>query len=220
MFMAQKNIPHYNQFAGQRKHRIEALSDGVFAIALTLLVLDIKVPVAGTIKSEMELIGSFFTLMPEFLAYLTSFLTLGIFWTGQSAQFHFIEKSDRNLNWISLVFLAFVSLLPFSTAFLSEHITFKFALAVYWLNIFFLGLLMYLNWTYAYKHNFISTIESDKKTISYLIKKRIIVAQSLYLAGALLCFINTYLSIAVIIAIQFSYAFAIFNSKWHTSGKT
>ena len=158
--------------------------------------------------------------MPKFLTYLLSFMTLGIFWTGQSAQFHFIEKSDRNLNWIALVFLSLVSLLPFSTAFLSEYIVYRYAVAVYWLNLFLLGLLMYINWVYAYRHNFISVEGSDKKTISYLIKKRIIVAQSLYLAGALLCFINTYLSIAVIISIQFSYAFAIFNRKRNTSVKT
>ena len=57
MLMTQKNIPHYNQFTGQRKHRIETLSDGVFAVALTLLVLDIKIPVAEGINSESELIA-------------------------------------------------------------------------------------------------------------------------------------------------------------------
>ena len=73
----------YNRIAGQRITRIEALSDGVFAIAMTLLVLDIKVPISESITSEKQLIDTFLTLTPKLLTYFLSFMTLGIFWTGQ-----------------------------------------------------------------------------------------------------------------------------------------
>lgn len=108
---------HYNQIAEQRLGRIEALSDGVFAIALTLLVLDLKVPINDAIKTEQELWHALGDLSPKILSYFLSFMTLGIFWTGHTAQFHFIEKSDRNLNWLSFFFLLVVSVLPFTTAF-------------------------------------------------------------------------------------------------------
>src|SRR5438046_546200 len=110
----------YNQISGQSINRIEFLSDGVFAIALTLLVLDIKVPISENITSEKDLLHSFAGLTPRLLAYFLSFMTLGIFWTAHSTQFHFIEKSDRNFTWINLFFLLFVTIIPFTTAFLSE----------------------------------------------------------------------------------------------------
>ncbi|MEO8665305.1 MAG: TMEM175 family protein [Ignavibacteria bacterium] len=203
----------YNEIAGHRIQRVEAISDGVFAIALTLLVLDIKVPVTESIHSENELMAEFFSLAPKLLTYFLSFLTLGIFWTGQSSQFQFIEKSDRSFNWINLFFLLFVSVIPFTTAFLSEHITYKFAIGLYWLNIFLLGIMLYINWTYAEKHNFISVPPEEESDVSKAIKRRIIYASSLYTIAALLCFINTYLSIAVFIAVQLNSAIAILSKS-------
>lgn len=200
----------YNQIAGQKVQRIEAISDGVFAIALTLLVLDIKVPVGEGIHTEKELFYSLCGLMPKFLAYFLSFMTLGIFWTGQSAQLRYIERSDRHLNWISLFFLLFVSVLPFTTAFLSEHIHFKVAIGIYWLNVLALGAVLYIHWNYAVKNGYADLPEAERPAIDKAIRRRIIIAQGLYACGALLCFINTYLSITVIILIQLNYALAFF----------
>lgn len=199
----------YNQIAGQKFQRIEALSDGVFAIALTLLVLDIKVPVMESVRSEKELIASFCALTPKFLAYFLSFMTLGIFWTGQSAQHIYIERSDRHLNWLSLFFLLFVSVLPFTTAFLSEHIHFKFSIGLYWLNIFAMGLMLYICWQYACRNGFAVFAAGEEEEVKKAVSKRIVRAQALYAAGALLCFVNTYLSIGVIILIQLNYALGI-----------
>ena len=69
----------YNQIAGQKTQRIEAVSDGVFAIALTLLVFNIKVPVNIEIASEEALAGLFLKLVPQLLSYFLSFMTLGIY---------------------------------------------------------------------------------------------------------------------------------------------
>jgi uncharacterized membrane protein len=198
----------YNQIAGKKISRIEAISDGVFAVALTLLVLDIKVPVSEAIKTEKDLINAFCALTPKFLSYFLSFMTLGIFWTGHSSQYNFIVKSDRNLNWISLFFLLFVSVLPFTTAFLSEHIHFKFSIALYWLNIFVLGIALLIHWKYAEKHGYIDLPENEKAAVGKAISGRIIIAQTLYALAALLCFVNIYLSLFVTILIQLNYALA------------
>ena len=203
----------YNEIAGKRVQRIEAIGDGVFAIALTLLVLDIRVPVSEAIHSEAELIAAFCKLTPKLLAYFLSFLTLGIFWTGHAAQYHYIERSDRNLNWISLFFLLFISILPFTTAFLSEYMTFKFAIGVYWLNIFMLGIIIYLHWRYAAGHDYLTISGEEKLQVQNAIERRVIVAQSLYAFGALLCFVNTYISIGFIIMVQLNYAFAFIPSR-------
>jgi len=199
----------YDQIAGFNRQRIEAISDGVFAIALTLLILDIKVPVSETIHGEKDLLKAFVGLTPKLLSYFLSFMTLGIYWSAHSSQFHYISKSDRHLNWINLFFLLFVSVIPFTTAFLSEFITFKFAIIIYWLNLTLLGGMLALNWRYAKKNQFLSLNENELVRVSSAIKRRIIEAQSLYSIGAVLCFFNTYLSIAVFIAIQLHYALPI-----------
>jgi len=199
----------YNQIAGQRMQRIEALSDGVFAIAMTLLILDIKVPISEVIHAESDLIKAFFGLTPKLLSYFLSFITLGIYWAAQSTQFHFITKSDRRLNWINLFFLLFVSLIPFTTAFLSQYITFRFAIFVYWLNIIMLGLILALHWNYANKNNFISLSENENIQVTKAIKRRVVESSLLYTLGALLGFINPYLSLLVLIAIQLNYALAL-----------
>lgn len=201
----------YNKLSGQSAGRIDAISDAVFGVAMTLLVLEIKVPEFEEHITELELAAAFWALMPKFLVYFLSFMTAGIFWTGQSAQFRYIKTSDRNLNWINLLFLLFVSTLPFSTAFLGDHITFKFSIFLYWLNVFLMGIMLYINWEYASRHNFIA---SEMRDVVYEpIRKRIISAQLLYFAGALLCFIDTYLSIGFIVVVQLNYAFAFLGNK-------
>ncbi|MBX9782549.1 MAG: TMEM175 family protein [Chitinophagaceae bacterium] len=200
---------HYNKIAGQRVQRIEALSDGVFAIAITILVFNLKDPIAQ-VTSEKILWRSLKEVLPTLLACFPGFVTLGIFWTGQSTQFNFIEKYDRNLNRISILFLFFVSLVPFSISLPGNHINNKITIGIYWLNILALGAMLYVHWRYARKKNFLSFTGQDQKEVNTAIVKRIIAGQSMYFAGALLCFINTYLSIFVIIAIQMNYAFGIF----------
>jgi uncharacterized membrane protein len=203
----------YDQISGQNIRRIEALSDGVFAIALTLLVLDIRVPIREHVVFEKDLVFEFSKLAPKLLAYFLSFMTLGIFWTAHSSQFHFINKSDRNFTWINLAFLLFVTITPFTTAFLSEYITFKFAVAIYWLNLFLLGIMLLGILNYAYKHNYFKSDIIEKKEIKKAMTRRGILAQSLYAFGALLCFISTYLSIAVLVLIQLYFVLGLFSKS-------
>jgi uncharacterized membrane protein len=208
-------MAQYNQFAGQKIGRIEALSDGVFAIALTLLVLEIKMPPAEDAKTELDLLHSLTPLLPRLLSYFLSFMTMGIFWTGQALQLSYMERYDRNLNWNTLFFLLLVSLLPFTTAFLGDHLHFKIAVILYWLNILLLGWLLYIHWNYAYKNDFILGEAKTLEAVNIAIRKRIIVAQCLYFFGMLLCFVNTYLSISFIIAVQLNYAFAFFQGRFN-----
>ena len=201
------NPKYYNHIAGQRLVRIEALSDGIFAIAMTLLVLDLKVPINLLIHSEQQLWVALIQLGPNFLSYFLGFLTLGIFWLGHSSQFTFIVKGDRNLNWLSIFFLLFVSLVPFSTALLSQYIAFKLAIGMYWLNILALGISIYLHWHYAYTHKLVSQTY-EVRIVDKAIRRRVVIAQILYAASTALCFISTYLSITCIVLVQLNYALA------------
>jgi Endosomal/lysosomal potassium channel TMEM175 len=110
----QKGAGHpatYNRIAGQSVERISALSDGLFAIAMTLIVVEIHVPEAAKVHSEGDLWQALIALGPRILMYLMSFLTLGIFWVGQQTQLNHLKRADRDLAWIHLGFLATVATL-------------------------------------------------------------------------------------------------------------
>jgi uncharacterized membrane protein len=210
-------LKYYDQISGQSIHRLEFLSDGVFAICLTLLVLDIKVPVSEAFHSERDLIAAFAALSPKLLTYFLSFMTLGIFWLAQSAQLYYIKKSNRNHTWINLFFLFFVTVIPFTTAFLSEHITFKFAIGVYWLNLFLLGQTLFFSWRYSVKRDFVDMSVVEKNEITKAFWRRGIMAQVCYAAGASLSFINNYISIAVLIGIQIGFGLGLFSGRIKTN---
>ncbi len=201
----------YNQIAGQKPNRIEGLSDGVFSIAMTLLVLDLKVPAQALIHSEGDLLAALYRLSPNLLSYLLGFMTLGILWVGHTTQFTFQERSDRSYSWIQIFFLLVVGLLPFTTAFLSAHIQYRLAVGIYWLNILLAGSSLYASWHYSVKHDLLSTDATP--AISTAIFRRISIAQLLYAIGASLCFINTYLSIGFILLIQLNYALGLTENR-------
>jgi uncharacterized membrane protein len=186
--------------------RIEALSDGLFGVAMTLLVLEIHTPESLDIHTEGRLMAALGALAPRLLTWLMSLMTLGIFWVGQQAQLSELERSDRNLTWLHFLFLATITVLPFSTRLLADFFTFRTAFIVYWANIFLAGAALYGTWAYAERADLIRA--EARGVVSTAIRKRIVVAQSLYAAGALAGLFNVMLGIALIIAIQLNYALA------------
>ncbi len=173
---------------------------------MTLLVLDLHVPVSDAIHSERDLWNQLLPLAPRLVAYVMSFLTLGIFWVGQQTQFNHLARSDRHFTWIHLGFLLAVSVMPFSTALLAEYITFRLALLVYWFNIFLLGAVLFGSLRYARRAGLLKP--ETTLAMSSAMERRIFIAQGLYALGALLCVFSTYWSIASIAAVQLNYAIA------------
>lgn len=196
----------YNRIQGRNLDRLAALSDGIFAVAMTLLVLDIHTPAAAQVHSERDLLLALGTLGPQWLAYGMSFLTLGIFWAGQQTQLNHIGEGTRDLTWIRLGFLFAITMMPLSTRLLAEFITYRVALAIYWLNIFVPGAMLYWSWAYATRRGLIQP--DTPGVVRNSICRRILIAQSLYAAGASLCLISNWISIAVIVLVQLNYAIA------------
>ena len=196
----------YNQITGQSLERLAALSDGIFAVAMTLLVLDLHVPASEVIHSQGELWHTLAGAAPQLISYVMSFLTLGIFWNGQQAQLNSFSRSDRHLSWIHIAFLFAVSIMPFSTRLLAEFITYRSVLIAYWANILLLGLVLFGSWRYARRAGLLrEEITHDNQCA---VERRIVVAQALYAFGACLCLVNTYLSIAFIVLVQLNFALA------------
>jgi TMEM175 potassium channel family protein len=196
----------YNRVAGQSVERLAALSDGIFAVAMTLLVLDLRVPAADAVHSEHDLGRILLALAPRLLIFLMSMMTLGIFWVGQQTQLNHFARSDRNLAWIHIAFLCAVCLVPFSTSLLAEFIHYRMALLVYWFNILLLGVTLLWSWHYATRARLLA--DDLPGEIHPAVVRRIVIAQTLYACGAALCFLNTYYAIAAIVLVQVNYAIA------------
>jgi uncharacterized membrane protein len=196
----------YNLIAGQSLERLSALSDGLFSVAMTLLVLDVRVPAGDAIHSEHDLWRALGALSPRLVPYFMTFMTLGIFWVGQQTQLNHLARGDRDLAWIHIAFLLAVSLTPFSTAFLAEFITYRTALLVYWFNVWLLGLALYVAWRYASRARLVK--DDVPPEVRAAVERRIVLAQTLYAFGASLCVVSTYWSIAFIVLLQLNYAIA------------
>lgn len=189
--------------------RLEFLADGIFAIVTTILILEIKVPVAEHVNSSMDLLALLKTQLPKFASYLMSFVTLIMYWSGYISQFKYIEKCDRGLLLINIYLLLCISLIPFSTAFLSENIDFKLSIVIYWLNLMLIGSSMAIQWHYVYKHELLKSPTNKLTDVNRVFILRGKTAIPLYTVGASLCFVSNYLSIAFILCVQISFALGI-----------
>lgn len=113
-------------------------------------------------------------------------------------------------TWLALFFLLFVTVLPFTTAFLGEHLASRVAVGFYWFNILALGITIWLHWRYAYRHRLLNVDEAQADVINRAVVGRVFTAQALYALAVAVCFVNTYVSIGLIVLIQLNYALGIF----------
>ncbi len=134
--------------SGRDTERLVYFSDAVFAIAVTLLVLDIRVP---TLDEGESLWIAVLDLWPKYLGYALSFAIIAINWVFHHRKFRAIERFDAGLIWINLVFLFFVALVPFPTSLLSEYAPDVAAVTLYAAIVAVLGLVSTVLWVYAHR---------------------------------------------------------------------
>jgi uncharacterized membrane protein len=146
---------------GLRTGRLEALSDGVFSIAITLLVLDIAVPASA----EDHLLSSLAHLWPSYLGYAVSVATIGAMWLGHTAITDYLERADLGFVRLNLLLLLFVAFLPFPTRLFAEFIgrngPERVAAPVYGFSLLLTSLLLQLLWRYAVKHGLVRPDAAD-----------------------------------------------------------
>ena len=144
------------------KARIEALSDGVFAITMTLLVLEIRIPELPRHAPVGETLHALATLGPMLFSFSITFMLAGAFWYMHHLSFHNTKYVTRPVCAINVLFLMFVSLLPFSTGLLGRlGLDHPIALAVYFGNQLVLGVVLNLHWEYARRHGLLVSPISD-----------------------------------------------------------
>ena len=161
--------------------RVEAFSDGVFAIAITLLILDVKVPATvgpGNLGSAL------LEEWPMFLAFLASFFTIGVMWMNHHRLFTLIEAADDALIAFNLLLLLGITWVPFPTALLAEHLSERVAAVIYAATFFVMSLIFQLLWGYATRTRGI--ISDDKREEAQHISRQYIWGPLFYLIAILL----------------------------------
>jgi len=130
-------------------HRIESLSDCIFAFSMTLLVMNFSFPSVGTDKSEVQVTEVFLREIAKFDRFVLTFVLLAIFWITHHQQFHHIRRTDRGFLWIQVAILMFIVMVPFTAAWMSAYSHLHITNLVFDINLFILGLLFLASWTYA-----------------------------------------------------------------------
>ena len=131
------------------KTRAEVLADGIFAVPMTILVLDIRVPHLGGDISDAQYLHSIVALWPKFIVFVASFIALSRLWQLHRNIFHFLERSDQQLLFWNLLSLMFLCLLPFTTSLAGEYPHFSLSAAMYAGNVLVLNLVYRGMWHHA-----------------------------------------------------------------------
>ena len=128
--------------------RQKALGDGVFAIVMTLLVLELAIPELHE-GTNHELTMALSSMWPKFIAYILSFFVLGVFWLIHHFLFDVIEYYDPRLAWLNILYLLFVALVPFTTSLLGEHLLQKTPAIIYGIQLLIIFFMGFVIWIYA-----------------------------------------------------------------------
>lgn len=167
--------------------RLEAFSDSVFAIVITLLFLDLRAPEIPHDSSWQELLTEIYKLAPKFLSIIVSFTFVAIFWVAHHQFFHTLKKTTRGLLWLNLVFLFLVCFVPFPAAIMAEYPNNKTAVVFFGLAVLLTSvLLVALRWYAWIKHKEISGVTNDEAVYKAFRRGCLIVLS--YTAGIIVSF--------------------------------
>src|SRR5437899_9311451 len=176
---------------GFEKNRIEALIDGIFAVALTLLVLDIKLPEGMTYATNEALWNRLLSLERHFAIYAISFIVIGIYWVAHHVQFHYVRYTDRRLIWINMLFLLLISFLPFATDLVGDHEELILPCEIYGVTLLLLSALSYVHLRYLSRHPHLATGELTAVAVK-LMRRRIALFVLLSVLNSLIAYYHSY----------------------------
>jgi uncharacterized membrane protein len=172
--------------------RVEIFSDAVFAIAITLLVLDFKIP-ENLVEHPL---ASLIEQIPSFVAYGLSFFTIGIYWITHHNLFNFIKRTNKTMMMLNLIFLMALCFLPYPTRLISMYNDQKVTTLLYGLNLSGMNLALYFFWLYvSHKHRLINKNISEISVRKF--RRGMLFAIYLYVIGIALVFVNTHLALIV-----------------------
>ena len=160
--------PLSRRACGLEKNRLEALIDGIFAVALTLLVLDIKLPEDVTIVTNDQLVTRLIGLERHFVIYAITFVVIGMYWINHHIQFHFVMRTNRMLIWINLLYALLISFMPFATDLIGDHKELELPCVIYGVTLLSLSATSYLHLRYVSRHPELASPELTPNLIGIL----------------------------------------------------
>lgn len=172
---------------GLGKGRIEALSDGIFATVMTVLVLSLSIPTIVS-STDSAITSYVLGLGPTILSYVMSFLILAVFWVRHHNIFHFISRIDNTLIWLNMLFLLSVGFVPFSTELIGRFWNTEVSTIVYGLNLIASGLCMQGIWLYSVRRKLLVAGGLDERIMAR-VNRRLTGGPVLYFAAILVSLI-------------------------------
>jgi TMEM175 potassium channel family protein len=180
---------------GLGKERLEALTDGIFATVMTVLVLSLSVPVITGGATNAEVATSLEALAPNILAYVLGFLLLAVLWISHHNVFHYMTRVDRPLLWLNTLFLLTIGFLPFSTALIGKYPEFQAPEVIFGANVVAISACMLGILSYSSRTGLLVVPERDER-VMLRIRSRWRTGPLLYLSAILLSFVSPWISFA------------------------
>ena len=185
---------------GLGKERLEALTDGIFATVMTVLVLSLSVPVSASSATNADVAYDLGMLVPNILAYILGFLLLAVLWISHHNIFHYMTRVDRPLLWLNTLFLLTIGFLPFSTALVGKYPQFQAPEIIFGANFIAISVFMLGILSYSSRTGLLVVPERDESNMAR-IRSRWRTGPVFYAVAILLSFINPWVSFTGYIAI-------------------
>jgi uncharacterized membrane protein len=188
------------------KSRVETFSDGIFAIIVTLLVLEIRIPHFDFEPNVAEMADALLEILPKIIAWIISFLTVCVIWVNHHRIFEAMKVIDQKFFWLNANLLLWVSLIPFPTALMGDYPHNPLAVAMYGAVSFLMGIAFLLIRIYIWR-NPEQTKNLSKEELWIGVRNVIFFGPTPYLLGILFAWINTKLAFALYAFVSIYYIF-------------
>ena len=195
------------------KDRIETFSDGVFAIILTLLVLELHVPSVPNHANLSEYVIAMLPLIPKFVSFVFSFIIIAIHWIAHHYFFRNVRRTPLGLVLLNNLFLLWLCFMPFPTAMLGDHPTDQFPILLYAVNQLLAAFTFFAFRIYAAR-NTLFTDDADAKVMG---PKHSLPAILIFLFSIIFSFVNVYISLLCFLAVPLLYFIPTFIGRTKTS---
>lgn len=183
------------------KHRTEAFSDGVFAIIVTLLVLEIKVPHLNDHTSSAELLDALVDMAPKIISWVASFFFISVMWVQHHNVFRMSEKIDYGMVWLNNIFLLFICFMPFPTALMGEYPHNRPAVLLFGLDVTIASLVQVWMYYYIAKNYLLS--HYDQKNVMRNVKRSFMLAPMLLIVATAVSFVSLVLPYVIYLFVPF-----------------
>jgi len=179
--------------------RLETFSDGVIAIIITIMVIQIKLPALTGETTTAQIIRHLHYLIPYFITYAFSFMMIGIFWTNHHYMFHLLERTDEKLVWLNFLFMFLLSFIPFATAIVGSNPFLAISAVIYGTVMLLTNASFLLMRDYSLRKSLVHKDQNRKLTIkifkvSLKARTKALIGTLVYLVAIPIAYVSVYLS--------------------------